>query len=347
MDTPISRRRALALGGSIAGGIVAASSPLLGGTPRGVAGKSGRDARNGGGGSFSQVTIKQLEAILQTNGTQQNGVLSFELERKDLTGYTLGGNSLSSPVPFSPSWENNGMYFFQKLGGRDEEEGRSNSDSGAAILNGDFGGLLPQEIDPFIDQLLSHGLVFQALHQHFYDIHPNQLYFIHFRGIGDPLQLARAAIAAVKVTGAPLPQFQSSMPTTPLPADQLAHILGGDAHIGSDGVVTVDVPRMDRIILDDVRISPFLNVATTIAFEPLDSSGSKAAVAPDFGLTSSEIQGVIEVMRQQGWVIGCLYNQETDEFPQLYFSHQVKVGDPISLAHEIRRGLDRMNVARA
>ncbi len=27
----------------------------------------------------------------------------------------------------------------------------------------------------------------------------------------------------------------------------------------------------------------------------------------------------MQVMRQQGWDIGCLYNQETDEHPQLYF----------------------------
>ncbi len=51
----------------------------------------------------------------------------------------------------------------------------------------------------------------------------------------------------------------------------------------------------------------------------------------------------MRVMRRQGWIIGCLYNQETDEHPQLYFSHQVKVGDAIELAHEIRRGLDQTN----
>jgi len=40
---------------------------------------------------------------------------------------------------------------------------------------------------------------------------------------------------------------------------------------------------------------------------------------------------------------GCLYNQETDEHPQLYFSHEFKTGDPYALAAEIRKGLDRMN----
>ncbi len=66
-------------------------------------------------------------------------------------------------------------------------------------------------------------------------------------------------------------------------------------------------------------------------------------MAPDFSMAVSEIQNVMQVMRQQGWVIGCLYNQETAEQPQLYFSHQLKVGDPVTLAQEIRKGLDQTN----
>jgi hypothetical protein len=45
-------------------------------------------------------------------------------------------------------------------------------------------------------------------------------------------------------------------------------------------------------------------------------------------------------MRKQGWFVGCLYNQETSETPQLYFAHMLKVGDAYALAREIRRGLD-------
>jgi hypothetical protein len=45
-------------------------------------------------------------------------------------------------------------------------------------------------------------------------------------------------------------------------------------------------------------------------------------------------------MRHRGWFQGCLYNQETDEHPQLYFDHMLKVGNAYALAAEIRRGLD-------
>jgi len=38
-------------------------------------------------------------------------------------------------------------------------------------------------------------------------------------------------------------------------------------------------------------------------------------------------------------------NQETDEHPQLYFSHQFKTGDPIRLAREMRQALDRTDAS--
>jgi hypothetical protein len=207
-------------------------------------------------------------------------------------------------------------------------------------MNGDFGGLLPEEIDPFIDKLLEGGLIFQALHQHFYDLFP-QVYFIHMRGVGDPLKIARALIAAVKVTGTPLPQTAPSHPTTPLPVEEIGNILGETPTVGGSGVVTVDIPRRNSVILGGIRISPFLNIATDVAFEPLGNG--QTAVAADFSMVSSEVQNVMRVMRQQGWEIGCLYNQETDEQPQLYFSHTVKVGNAVELAKEVRRGLNQTN----
>jgi hypothetical protein len=103
----------------------------------------------------------------------------------------------------------------------------------------------------------------------------------------------------------------------------------------------VNVPRRNTVTLQGVQISPLLNIATGIDFEPL-GNGLTAAAA-DFSMIASEVQNVMRVMRLQGWVIGCLYNQKTDEQPQLYFSHTVKVGNAIELAHEIRRGLNQTN----
>jgi hypothetical protein len=167
---------------------------------------------------------------------------------------------------------------------------------------------------------------------------------MHFRKVGNREDVASSIKAALDVTSTPFPQTLPSNPTTPLPADRIGHILGASPTIGSDGVVTYDVPRKHPIELAGIRINPYLGVQTTIAFEPLNKTGTLAAVVPDYGMVASEINPVVRLERSLGWDIGCLYNQETAERPQLYFSHQFKTGDPISRAHEIRRGLNLMNV---
>ena len=270
--------------------------------------------------SEAGLPVQQIESILQGPGTVSNGVLSISLSREDL-------GKVKSPlgVPFEGPFELEHDIYFQALG------------KGRAILNGDV-TLLEKEVNPFIDALLKNGLVFQALHQHYVGEQP-QTWHIHFRGVGNPADLARRLHNCIKVTGTPLPQKQGSM-STPLNADELAKILGGDASVDS-GVVTVEVARKNRVRLGGVEISPYLNISTSVLFKPL--GGSKAAVGPDFSMVASEIQAVTALMREQGWFDGCLYNQETDEQPQLYFSHMLKVGDPYELAREVRKALDLTN----
>ncbi len=208
--------------------------------------------------------------------------------------------------------------------------------------------MLPAEVNPFIDKLFAGGLYFMyfmAHHQHFFDEDP-QTFHIHFRGIGDPLQLARAAIAAVKVTGTPLPQHSPSNPPTPLPAKKLASILGGTAMVSSDGVVTVSIPRKETIFLAGIPLKPEMGVSVTVAFEPLGDDGW-AVCAPDYALIASEVNPALEVSRDEGFEIHCLYNQETAEQPQLYFSHNLKVGNAVELAQQVSRVLDKMNVKRS
>ncbi|MDQ6731840.1 MAG: DUF1259 domain-containing protein [Actinomycetota bacterium] len=120
-------------------------------------------------------------------------------------------------------------------------------------------------------------------------------------------------------------------------------ILGGQATIGSNGVVTVNVSRGGRIVVDGVHVSPEANISTGIQFKPLGRTGSHAAAGPDFAMTGREVMPVVKLMRAKGWYVGCLYNQETEGYPQLYFSHMLKTGDAYQLAAEIRAGLDKTN----
>jgi hypothetical protein len=138
-----------------------------------------------------------------------------------------------------------------------------------------------------------------------------------------------------------LPQKAPAHPATPLDKHRLAEIIGSTPTVGADGVVSFELPRRDDILLGGRQVSRYLNVATTVAFEPLRGT---TAVVTDFGMTAREVQAVTSRMRSKGWQIGCLYNQETAEDPQLYFEHVFKAGDAYALAHQVREALDLMNL---
>jgi hypothetical protein len=278
------------------------------------------DTARGGG-----LPTGQIEQALQAKGTLADGVFSVEIDREDLGPHHIHG------VPVTASFQINGALTFQPLSG------------GRALFNGDF-PLRSSEVNRFISALIANHIVFQAEHQHFYDLTP-PTWFIHFRAIGDPVMIAQAVHDAIRVTSVRLPQSPPKNPHTPLNVGRLKTILGStSAQVGAGGVVTVTLTQKRPVHLGGVLLNQSANAETNIVFEPLNSAGTRVAVAPDYGMTATQIQAVIGVMRAHGWDIGCLYNQETDESPQLYFSHTFKVGDPYALAQEIRDGLDRMNV---
>ncbi|HEU5030486.1 MAG TPA: DUF1259 domain-containing protein [Spirillospora sp.] len=303
-----------------AGAVATATVP-----PADAAGPRAGTAQAGTGSE--RLPVKRIERTLEADGhVSGSGVLEVDIDRKDL--HVSGGRPR---VEFKDGFQIQHELFFQSLG------------HGKAILNGDL-ALRPGEIQRVIDGFIAHGLTFQAQHQHLYDLRP-MVWFLHFRAVGDPVRLAGAARAVIGTTSTPLPQHTPPHPETPLPARRLAKILGGDATVGENGIVTVTVPRTGRIRLGGVVVDPDLGVSTSVQFQPL--AGGKAAVVPDFSMTARETQPVITVMRHRHWEVGCLYNQETAEFPQLYFSHMYRVGDPVALARQVREGLDRTAAKRA
>ncbi|MFZ1992792.1 MAG: DUF1259 domain-containing protein [Solirubrobacteraceae bacterium] len=308
-DTAITRRGALLGGGAAVGGLVAAGPLAAGAAARTPA------ARKQSG----KLPSKEIEKILELEGTVSDGVLSIDVSRDDI-GKVRGPLG----VEFDGSFEIDGTLTFQPLGGD------------LAFFNGDL-PLKPRETQPFIDAIIANRLVWQAFHQHYIEMSPN-VWFIHWRGVGAPLTLARAVRNVLRVTATKLPQKMPANPKSPLDAKRLETILRGSAQIGNEGVVTVNVLRSDRIVIDGVRVSPEANISTNIEFKPL--GGSTAWAGPDFAMTGTEVMKVVPLMRRLGWFSGCLYNQETSEAPQLYFDHMLKRGDAYSLAAEIRQGLD-------
>lgn len=317
LNAPFSRRRALALGAGLTGGWIAE-------TALGRARAFAQDSSGSSGNWQLPASVtKEIEEIIQAQGMTSDGVFTIGIDRDDIQDVTL------HDVPIKPAFELNGDLNFQAI-----------ENSSLSAMNSDF-CLKASELNGFISQLLAHNIVFQAEHQHFYDFKP-LVWFVHFRAIGNPISIARGIKAALNVTSTPFPQTMPSNPTTPLPYDQLGDIIGAKPQIGSDGVVSFNLPRKDAIRLGGMIVNPYLNVDTNVYFEPYGDGNT--AAAPDFGMISSEVDKVSTVMRKQGWDVTCLYNQETDEYPQLYFSHQFKTGDALDLAREIRHGLNQMNL---
>lgn len=307
--TRLTRRRALLAGGATLTGLA---------LPQAIAGPATAAALRHRRG---RLPVDAIEQILGARGSVSAGVLSVSLDRTD-----IGPVKGPLGVTFPPAFEISGDLTFQPLG------------ADLAFFNGDL-ALKPGELNPVIDAIQSGGLVFQAMHQHYFDLDP-MVWFIHFRGVGRPRTLANAIRRVLAATATPLPQKPPSNPATPLDHAKLAKTLHGSSEIGDDGVVTVSVSRRDRIVIGDVQVSPEANISTNIAFLPLDDQGTRAAAAPDFSMTASEVAPVCRHMHAAGFEIGCLYNQETAEHPQLYFAHMIGVGDPQKLAADIRAGLD-------
>jgi hypothetical protein len=305
---PLSRRR-----------ILGAASGILLAAPLGALPASAAAAHTTG-----SLPAHDIEQIIGADGQLSNGVLAIDIVRDDIDASLRG-------IRFLPGFQLQHELAFQAI------------ENGHAICNGDL-ALRAAETQTVLDALLTADLVIQAFHQHLYDLQP-QVWFIHFRGVGDPAHLAHRVRYVINHTSTKLPQGSPAHPRTPLPADRLAALLGGDATVGEHGIVTVDVSRTHGVRLGGIPVRPELNVSNSIQFQPLRDGG--AVAVPDFAMTADETQPVLTLMRAAGWDVGCLYNQETGEDPQLYFSHMIKTGNPLSLAREIRAGLDRTAAVRA
>lgn len=333
----VSRRALLQAGGSaLAAAAIAGCSGgaanSLGGDPPGAGGgvalAAGTSLRTMTAGSYSGPSISPniaagIERIINAKGMISDGVLNIEIDRKDITDVRWHG------YPILPSFQINGSLVFQCAGSPEE-----------VMMNSDM-ALKTNEVQPFIDQLMHHEIVFQAEHQHVYDWEPD-VWFIHFRMKRYANAVATAVKDALNATSTPFPQAPPAKPSTPLPAEEIGRIIGAKPSIGDNGVVNLEVPRANPIVLGGMHINPYLNVETPIGFQPV--GGTMAIAVADYGMIASEIQNVVAYNRSRGWESGCLYNQETDEQPQLYFDHHIKVGDALTLAREIRGALDLMDM---
>lgn len=302
--------------------ILIAGAGMVAGLARPAAGARGRGLLRPGG----TLPVREIEAIMQTTGTLSGGVFTISLDRKDLKVVGPNGH------PFAPPFALEHTFAFQPL------------TNGQAFMNAEF-NFTPEELNPTMDAIMSTGLVLMAEHQHYIGEKP-QTFHYHFHGRGKATDVARWAMKVVKASGTPLPQRKPAKPTTPLPAQELARIIGGKAQVVSDGVVQIAVTRPETFVEAGVVLRPTLNVEHHVNFQPLNDRGTEANCGADFSLLGPEAYPALKTAHAQGFQVHCLYNQQTMITPQLFFSHNLKAGDPRALARSVRRVLDTVAAVR-
>lgn len=318
----LSRRRALKLGAGLAGGLVAANS----------FGKNLASAQDAMGPAQTTLpnsnTQNIIEGILDAKGTiVHNDVVCFEIVRRDLSDLSLMGFTVPASFGFT------GNLYFQNVAA----SARAKTDYDV-IVNGDL-CVKAAELDNVVFSLLLSDFEVQAVHQFF----SPEIWFVHFRNMGDPTNVARGIKTALDLTGTPFPQDSPAQTKTSLEATQMGTILGAVPQIGADGAVMFNIPRTEAITLAGLQINNYLNVATTVGFLPAGGSGN-AAVLADIGALSTELNHVLGSMMKSGWTPGAVFNHQTSMSPQLTFAEFFKWGNAMTLAKEVRTALELTKV---
>ena len=212
----------------------------------------------------------------------------------------------------------------------------------SAIAYGDL-ALLESETNPVISKLMEKGIEVSALHNHLIHETP-RIYYVHFLGHGNEVDLARGLKEALTLTGTPV----KSSPATSAEmksdiAKTIEEVLGHQGSMGG-GVLHVNVPRDDvRVKMNGVEIPGNMGMNIALNFQ---IDGKKAAINGDFMLLAGEVNPVIKALRENGIEVASLHNHMLDEEPRLFFMHFWAYGNASTLANGLKAALDQTGVKK-
>jgi hypothetical protein len=277
----------------------------------------------------AEVDWPAIEQALGTSGTLMPGnVFRIGMPRSDLDVSVAG-------VPVQANFALGSYAAFKPL-----DDG-----SGMAMVMGDL-VLLDEEVPGVMSGLFANGLQITALHNHLNQVTPHVLY-LHYEGMGDPVQLAGGLHAALAASGTPL---GGSTPGPPysgphLDTDTLQGILGRPGRQMDNGVFAVSVPRAETITQGAMELPPAMGTATAINFQPTEEG--KAAITGDFVLLAEEVNAVASTLRAHGIEVTALHSHTLGDQPRLFYLHFWANDDPAKLATGLRAALDQTHAAPA
>ena len=207
-----------------------------------------------------------------------------------------------------------------------------------AIVNGDL-VLTEREVDPVVSRLFAGGLEITALHNHLVGETPRVMY-LHIWGKGEAPRLAEAIGSALAQTGTPRGPAPAPAAGEPgFDADAIQKRLGVTGAVRG-GVLSVAVPRRERIVMMGEELPPSMGMATSLNFQAAD--GTNVAATGDFVLSADQVNAVARALVQHGIGVRALHNHMIHGAPELYFMHFWAVGPAASIADGLKAGLDAM-----
>src|SRR5262245_9437443 len=172
------------------------------------------------------VDWKAVERAMGRSGAMQAGdVYRFGMPRGDLKVVVKG-------VEIKPALALGSWAAFKMAGNQ-------------AMVMGDI-VMTEDEVNPVMSRLQQGGIEQTALHNHILNESPRVMY-MHIGGHGDPVKLAEAISAALKLTKTPPPSAPGGVQSQDLGIDtkQIEQTLGHSGKVNG-GVFQVSVPRAER-----------------------------------------------------------------------------------------------------
>ena len=277
------------------------------------------------GRAQSNVDWSAVEHALGKAGTMMPGnVYRVAMPRSDLSVVVEG-------VPVKANFALGSYAAFRPL-----DDG-----SGQAMVMGDL-VLRDEEVPGVMSGLFDNGLQATALHNHLNQVTPHVMY-LHYEGMGDPVQLATGLHTALGASGTPLGSTPPAAPYSgpQLDRDQLQSILGRAGTQGDNGVVQFSIPRAETITEGGMPLPPAMGTAIAINFQPTDAG--KAAITGDFVLVGDEVNPVASTLRASGIEVTALHNHALGDQPRLFYMHFWANDDPARLVTGLRAALDQVN----
>ena len=247
---------------------------------------------------------------------QPDGTMKFSMPRKDLK-VTVDGADVKPGLALG-SWA-----AFQES-------------KGQTLVMGDL-VLTEDEVTPVMDKLTAGGVEITGLHNHLQHESPRVMY-MHIAGHGSVTKLAGAIREALAATGTPAESPAAAPQKIDLDTEKIDEALGRKGK-DNGGIYQFGVARAETIHDHGMDAPPSMGISTAINFQP--TGNGRAAITGDFVLIASEVNPVIQALRENGIQVTALHSHMLTEEPRLFFMHFWANDDAVKLARGLRAALDK------